>query len=167
MRLCMVVAAQGCMHVCIIHCICMCVCMCVCTCVRVWHVRVHTSRHPFFSMVGLVVYAYNHAQWPGRAMPYHCRPCQARPEQAGRDPGVPTFMHDTHKCTHIHEHTSVHTDTQLASHQASHTPIWGRHTCMQSLPATHMHIYRETGTHTACARAYIHTITRQYMQTHT
>ena len=69
---------------------CMCVCntlyMHVCVhvrvhiCVRVWHVRVHASRHPFFSVVGLVVHAYSHVQWQGRAIPYNCWPCHARPD---------------------------------------------------------------------------------------
>ena len=143
---------------CVIHCICMCVHVRVHTCVIEWQVRVHASRHPFFSMVGLVVYAYNHVQWPGRAIPYHCWPGQARPGQAGRQQGLPTCMQDTHKCTHIHGHTSVHTKTQLDPHRSSHTSIWGGiHTCSHCLSHTCIYIERQARTRHEHVHIYIQT----------
>ena len=148
------VAAQCCMRVCVCNALCMHVCVHVRVhiCVRAWAVRVHESGHPLCSMFGLLVYAYNHAQWPGRAMPYDCWPCQARLYQAGRHPGVTTCIQNTHIRTHIHAHTSAHTNTQLKSHRIRHTSIWGGiHTCSH----THAYAYIHMNTHCMCRCTYI------------
>jgi len=97
--------------------------------------------------------------------PCHTIPLLAMPSQSipGRQAARSTNMHKgyTHMYTH-HAHTSVHTDTQLESHQSGHTSIWG-HTYMQS----HTCIYRYIQAHTHHVHVHIHTNTHPYMQTQT
>ena len=162
MILCMVVAAQGCMHVCVIHCMCMCAAMCVCTCVCVRGVCVLRRVGTHYCV--LLVWWYMHTiMHNGQADPCHTIVGHDMPGHTWKA-GSQKYQHahSIHTRTHMHAHTSVHTYTNLEPHRARDTPIWG---CMHA--ARHTHAHRERQARVRHSHARMHTYTRDCMQTQT